>query len=149
MNALARPWLVVLAALCAAHCAGSHAGGGDGDVVRARKVEIVDRAGRVRATLGCDDDGVAMKMLDSGGRPAVSVSVKTGTPRDRALVTLYGEDGRATAVLGYPEFQFADASDVLWGDRRPTLTFLDDSESIVWHAPPQVVAPDRTMKYVH
>ncbi|MBC5823262.1 MAG: hypothetical protein GIW99_04755 [Candidatus Eremiobacteraeota bacterium] len=59
---------------------------GTHNVVRARRFELEDESGRVRATLACSDDGApSCELLDATGKPRVQVSVADGKPGLRLL----------------------------------------------------------------
>jgi hypothetical protein len=68
------------------------------DVLRARRIELIDARGIVRATLSTtiepDDESVTLTLLDDRGREHLSLTVDA----DAAAVELV-EDGNALAVL--------------------------------------------------
>ena len=76
------------------------------DVVRARRFELVDAAGEVRAVLAVDGDGTGLVLLDAAGRPGVGLTV---LPEGRPGLTLLDAAGvgRAGLVVN------ADGSSVL------------------------------------
>lgn len=72
--------------------------GNAGDVVRAERVELVDREGRPRALLGVDSLGFAVTLLDERGRPAGSLRLS-----DEPWLAVQTDRGREVAGLGAPK----------------------------------------------
>ncbi|MBC5825964.1 MAG: hypothetical protein GIW99_03930 [Candidatus Eremiobacteraeota bacterium] len=55
-------------------------------VVRARRFELEDDSGKVRAILGCAQDGApSFRLLDERNEPRVVLSIEEGKPRMRLL----------------------------------------------------------------
>lgn len=73
------------------------------DVVRTRRLELVDHAGRVRAVVGAlgddgDDEVVGMELRDAHGRTRVSVLVASHGP-----VIVFDSEGNGVLSLGVTE----------------------------------------------
>lgn len=118
------------------------------DTIRVQRMEIVDRGGQVRAILDCSEDGVWLRLQDRQGRKSVSVGMKDGTPRDRPMIIFYDADERASAVLGYPTF-LVEPPDMIWADKKPSLVFLSDSESVMWQVPASPPGPHNIGRFLH
>lgn len=72
--------------------------GTDKEVVRADRVELVNREGRPRAILSADSLGFALTLLDERGRPAASLRLS-----DEPRVAVETGRGREVAGLGAPK----------------------------------------------
>lgn len=118
------------------------------DVLQVKRLEFVDPDGRIRASLGVESAGVALRMFDRAGRPALVLEVKNDSPRDRALLTFLDGDAKASAALGYSSFVLS-APDVVWGNKMPMLAFFGAEEKVSWHAPPDIVGPWNEARFVH
>jgi hypothetical protein len=68
------------------------------DVVRAERVELVDREGRPRALLGVDSLGFTVTLLDERGRRAGSLRLS-----DEPWLAVETDRGREVAGLGAPK----------------------------------------------
>jgi hypothetical protein len=109
------------------------------EVLRARRLEIVDTAKQVRASVGVEADGVRFRMHDREGRVSLVIEVKNDTPSDRALVTFLDDRDRASAAIGYTSFVMVGADDVLSKNRTPMMVFLHGDGHVNWHAPSSIV----------
>jgi hypothetical protein len=72
----------------------------DQEIVRARRVELLDAGGRTRAALATDTAGVDLTLYDTRGHVTGSIRLN-GDPR----LTVRDESGREVAGLGAPRVQ--------------------------------------------
>ena len=86
------PWTLVGAGLVVSAFRASD------DVVRAERVELVDRDGVRQAILSADTTGFAVTLLDERGRPTAILRLNT-EPR----ITVETGDGEEVAWLGAPK----------------------------------------------
>ena len=91
------------------------------DVIRARRIELVDAQGIVRAALAVHADGTAgVDLSDAEGRVHASLTLDAGgVPR----LNLLGKTGEVRAALGFGP------------DWRTQLVLSDSNAQVIWSAP--------------
>ena len=114
------------------------------DVLRAGRFEVVDAAGKVRASLGLGTDGTPLlAVYDAAGKArAGMIMLPDGSP----ALFLYDAAGKARAGVmvlpdGSPALGLRDAAGkrraVMMVDRdgSPALDLRDAEEKVIWKAP--------------
>jgi hypothetical protein len=59
-------------------------------VLQTQHLEVVDKDGKMKATLGYDEDGVYLRMMSSNGKPILSMSVLENTAQRENQATSMG-----------------------------------------------------------
>ena len=114
------------------------------EVVRARRFEMVDAAGKARAVLSVLPDGrTGLLLVDAGGKGRVILRLHSdGTP----VLALYDAAGKERASLsllpdGSPALGFHDAAGKTRAalsvrpDGTSTLVLADAAGKVIWKAP--------------
>lgn len=133
---------VALLAVLSGCSASVHVRDADEDVVRARRFELVDAQGRVRAEIAIDDDGAAgLFVRDDAGRLRASVSYDEAQSamylwdangHIRVGAALYSHGGAGVAVHGEENKGGA----VMYYKDRGTLTFYGEDGTVLHREPP-------------
>jgi len=91
------------------------------EIVRAKRFELVDAEGIVRAALAIHEDGTAgIDLSDTKGQVRASLTLTTeGVPR----LNLFGKTGTVRAALGFGY------------DWRTQLVLSDSNAQVIWSAP--------------
>jgi len=124
------------------------------DVIRAKKLEIVDDKGNTRAELAVDHDGTALMFYDLNGNALAQLEGYTdrsslilsdekdhggamlGSYEDGPNLVLFDGNGKSRATLEVvtdgpplgPGLKFHDRAD---------LHFIDEKGKVIWQAPPK------------
>lgn len=105
-----RNQLVLIAVVACAATQATHSGR-DPDVVRARAFQLVDDAGRIRASLTVlppkdgEDETVLLRMIDAHGRPDVKIGV---SDRGAAMAVCGPSDPGCVQLLGEGQVKLTD-----------------------------------------
>ncbi len=91
------------------------------EVIRVKRIELVDSEGTVRAALAVHEDGTAgLDLSDEGGQVRASLTLAAaGVPR----LNLLGRDGGVQASLGFGT------------DWRTQLVLTDRHAQVIWSTP--------------
>ena len=110
------------------------------DVIKARKLTLVDRKGRERATLDMDDAGAPELVLHDGkgGLRASMALTDTGAPQ----LAFFDESGKVRALLimfesGDPGIRLFQVEDKAGAYHTPEIAVVDKDSKIIWKAPPE------------
>ncbi len=115
------------------------------DVVRTRRLEVVDSDGKARASIDVDDkNAVSLKLYKPGG--TVPASAVATLPDGSSTLVLNRDGGKAAVLLtaspdGLYGLVLVDQNGVprvyvaLTADGAPTVSVLDGDQQSVWKAP--------------
>jgi len=114
------------------------------ELVRTRRLEVVDPGGQVRARIAVlPDSGPTISLIGSDGKACATLST---FPDGNPVLNLAGPEGKASIQItllsgGRPVVAFWDREGkqrvmlALYADGRPVLTFYDQGEHPLWSAP--------------
>lgn len=92
------------------------------DVVKAKRFEVVDAAGKVQAVFGLGTDGtvgVALVLYDAAGKIRATLAMLYGNP----VLGLHDAAGKMRATM------------IVAPDGNPALVLHDAAGKVIWEAP--------------
>jgi hypothetical protein len=101
------------------------------DVVKAKRFEVVDVAGRVRVFLEATSGAPGLTLLDAAGRQRLDLLLREhGSP----TLQLLDKNGKLRAVVGAAHFETEKTKDVTMTSES-TLALCDKDGNVIWKVP--------------